>query len=236
MDEVERWEALLRSASPERDAQPGRICELCVETLDVSGAGITMVTATGNRGVVCATDDRAARIEDLQITVGAGPCVDAVASGGPVLLPDLDNTEDVDLARWAGFAADIRRDGVRAIFAFPLQIGAVTLGALDLHRDRPGVLTDRQLAGALLAADAAAMALLHLNTDQGDAFARDTATGTDYRLEIHQATGMVAEQLGIKLDNAMLRLRARAFADGRSLAAISADVVARRLRFTSEDL
>lgn len=195
-----------------------------------------MVTETGNRGVVCSTDDRAAQIEDLQVTIGVGPCIDAVTSGGPVLLADFDHPGDVDLSRWPSFADDVRRGGVRAVFAFPLRIGAITLGALDLYRDRPGGLSAGQLAAALLAADAAAIALLHVTTDSRDMFAADPVTGADYRLQIHQATGMVAVQLDVNLDEALLRLRGRAFLEGRSLAQISDDVVARRLRFTPEDI
>jgi hypothetical protein len=235
VDDLRRWAELLSSATVETSAQPERICELCVRMLEVSGAGITMVTGTGNRGVVCATDDRAARIEDLQLTVGVGPCIDAMASRGPVLLPDLDDPGDVDTSRWLGFTDDVRRAGVQAVFAFPLLIGAITLGAIDLYRDSPGDLSAGQLAGALLAADTAAVALLHINTGSDDAFAANPETGADFRLQVHQATGMVAEQLGVGVDAALLRLRGHAFASGRALSEISDDVITRRIRFTSEE-
>lgn len=95
-----------------------------------------MLTEAGNRGTVCATDERAAGIEDLQLTTGVGPCIDAVTSGSPVLIADLDRSEGVDLARWAPLG-DLPASGVRVLFAFPLRIGAITVGALDLYRDTP---------------------------------------------------------------------------------------------------
>ncbi|MGB0094384.1 MAG: ANTAR domain-containing protein [Solirubrobacteraceae bacterium] len=48
--------------------------------------------------------------------------------------------------------------------------------------------------------------------------------------EVHQATGMISVQLGVSMDEAFVRLRAHAFAAGRSLKAVAGDVVARRLR------
>jgi hypothetical protein len=54
---------------------------------------------------------------------------------------------------------------------------------------------------------------------------------SDSRPEIHQATGMISVQLGVGIAEAFSRLRARAFAQGRPLSELAADVVARRRRF-----
>lgn len=215
---------------------PLRICRQCVRTLAVDGAGIAMVTATGNRGVVCSTNEAAARIEDLQFTLGEGPCVDAVNEGGPVLLPDLEDVDVVGSGRWPAFLAGARTAGVRAVFAFPLRVGAIRLGVLDLHRTEPGELTAEQLRAGLVAADAAAMALLHQAGDgRPDPFADDLAGGSTYHLQVHQATGMVQVQLGVPTEQALLILRARAFASGTPLHELAAAVVDRRLRFSPED-
>ena len=228
------WARLLAGAGSERAAQPRRICDLCVEMLGVTGAGISLFTDAGNTGVVCATDDVAARIEDLQVTLGEGPCVDAVRSAGPVLVPDLDQPDDVTVSRWPAFMEGAGAAGVRAVFAFPLRIGAIGLGAIDLYRTSRGELDADQLAGALMAADAAALALLDLDP-AGDAFADDHTARSTYHLQVHQATGMVQAQLDVTTDAAFAMLRARAFASGRSLVDVATDVVERRLRFTPED-
>jgi hypothetical protein len=203
--------------------------------LGVSGAGISMVTVTGNRGVVCATDDISARIEDLQFMLGVGPCMDAVGAGSPVLVADLRDAGDLLTDRWPGFMTDDAVADVRAVFAFPLQIGVIAVGTLDLYRSEPGDLTADQLAGALIAADAAALALLHLDAGSGLEYADEPTSYTGYQMEVHQATGMVQVQLGITTEEAFLALRARAFANERPLADIATDVVARRLRFARED-
>ncbi|MDQ1698252.1 MAG: hypothetical protein QOG34_115 [Frankiaceae bacterium] len=234
-DERERWARLLATSGPERAAQPLRICELCVTTSSVTGAGIAMVTADGHRGVVCATDAVSAKIEDLQLTLGEGPCIDAASSGAPVLLPDLDDADDVTVERWPEFMSAAAGAGVRAVFALPLRVGAISVGVIDLYRDRPGELGATELQAALLAADAAALALLYLDTDGTGAFADDERSRASYQMQVHQATGIVMAQAGVTIDQAFLMLRARAFADGCSLADLATDVVARRVRFALED-
>jgi hypothetical protein len=235
VDDQRGWAGLLAEAAREGASQPQRICQLCVSMLGVTGAGISMVTTTGNRGVVCATDDISAQIEDLQFTLGEGPCIDAVHAGAPVLVPDLSEPGDIIVERWPAFMEGAATVGVKAVFAFPLRIGAIGVGALDLYRNRAGELDAGQLPAALMAADAAALALLHLDASGQYAFSEDVDTRSTFQLQVHQATGMVQVQLGVTTEEAFLMLRARAFANGRPLVELATDVVARRLSFSTED-
>jgi hypothetical protein len=232
------WARLLADTVGVGPGQPERISHLCVARLGVSGAGISIVTPTGNHGVVCATDDVAARVEDLQVTLGEGPCVDAVRTGGQVLIDDLGVLVPGAIGRWPAFAESAAAVGVRAVFAFPLRIGPVGLGALDLYRDRPGDLPAEYVQAALMAADAAAHAVLRLDsggTEGIEPFTDDCAARSSYLMHVHQATGMVQVQMGVSTGDALLMLRARAFVTGRTLSDIGSDVVARRLRFSAEE-
>jgi GAF domain/ANTAR domain len=221
---------------PAEGAERSRhICQLCAQLLGVNGAGISMVTATGNRGVVCATDEVSARIEDLQFTLGEGACVEAVRSGAPVMVNDLHKPGDVAVERWPAFMEGAAAVGVRAVFALPLRIGGISVGALDLYRDRPGKLTAGQLSAALAAANAAAVALLQLGSGYPNSFADDTDGRAAYQMQVHQASGMVKVQAGVTIDEAFLMLRAHAFATGRPIADVAKDVVERRLRLPAED-
>lgn len=235
MSNRQEWLRLLEQMPDDGVTRPEHICRSCVAHLAISGAGIALVTAERNRGVVCATDEAAARIEELQFDLGEGPCVDAVMAGGPVLIPDLDHSSGVDPARWPMFRDASRAAGVRAVFAFPLRIGGITVGVLDLYRDTPGDLDDDVLAMALLAADSAALALLELDVSGGSLFDGDDSVRSTFRLEVHQATGIVQVQLGVSAEVALVMLRARAFASGRPVAEVARDVVAHRLRFNQED-
>src|SRR5882757_8563385 len=158
VNERDEWAQQLADALAEPASQPKRICDLCVSVLGVSGAGVAMVTKAGNRGVVCATDDVSARIEELQFSLGEGPCVEAVTTGVPVLIADLLEPNGASVDRWPVFMEGAEAAGVRAVFAFPLRIGAIIVGALDLYKDRPGELDGDQLPAALMAADVAALA------------------------------------------------------------------------------
>ena len=51
---------------------------------------------------------------------------------------------------------------------------------------------------------------------------------------LYQAQGMVMVQLGVRLGEAMARLRAHAFAENRPLGEVAADVVARRLALQAD--
>lgn len=190
-----------------------------------------MVTSTSNRGVVCATDDVAEQIESLQLSLGEGPCVDAAAHRGPVMVADIDEP-GLEVDRWPSFVAKAADVGVRAVFAMPLRIGAITVGALDLYRAQPGGLSDTELTFALMAADAAALSLLYLDRD-GQAI--DDGLTEFREATIHQAAGMVSVQLAVPIEEAFLMLRARAYALDRPLNEVARDVVERRLRFSPEE-
>jgi len=234
MAERDFWLEILRGDDITADQRPQRLAEKCVELLGVTGAGISIVSDTGNRAVVCASDDVSARIEELQVTLGEGPCVDSVDRGGPILVRDLSDHHDLSVERWPSFMRAAYDDGVRAVFAFPMRIGALGIGALDLYRTTPGALSEDELSGALVAAEVAGVAVLGLRPDAGAAPVKDWETGA-YLAQVHQATGMVMVQLGVSVDQAFLLLRARAFATGRPLRDLAADIVQRRLRFSQED-
>jgi hypothetical protein len=192
------------------------------------------VTATGHGGTITATDGPAAVMEDLQATLGEGPCVDASHDGHPVLQSDLVAT---GAARWPGFTAAALEAGIAAVFAFPLQVGAIRLGTLALYRDTTGPLDRPRLAEALAFAEAATTILLHLQdrVPSGQPLHPELAEAIESRREVHQATGMITVQAGVGLAEAMLLLQAYAYSSERSLLDVAKDVVARQLRFPPED-
>lgn len=211
---------------------PDVLCELCRQSLPVTGAGLSWMTDAGHGGVVAATDGAAETLEELQFTLGEGPSVDACRDGRPVLQPDLAATAPT---RWPGFGPAVLDAGIAAVFAFPLQVGWVRLGVLDLYRDTPGNLDDAQLSEALALADAALALLLDLRDLAPEQETRpDQADPVGQRPEIHQATGMVAVQAAVGLAEALLLLRGHAFSTERTVVEVARDVVGRRLRFGAE--
>ncbi|MGI9155397.1 MAG: GAF domain-containing protein [Marmoricola sp.] len=121
---------------------PHRLVMACMQAVPVTGVGLALMTDAGPAGTVAISDDRAGTMEDLQFTLGEGPCVESSNTGRPVLQPDLAGTGP---RRWPGFSAGALEAGIRAVFALPLRMGGIRLGVLDLYRDKPGELSDRQL-------------------------------------------------------------------------------------------
>jgi GAF domain/ANTAR domain len=214
-----------------------RLCARCVEQLPIDAAALSVMTTKGHRGIVCATSELATRLEDVQFTVGEGPGVEAFMRQAPVLVEDIRDSGVHDLS--PGFAESAAHAGIGSVFAFPLQIGAIALGTLTLYGMAPARLSEPDLAAALTIADQAAGVLLDLlagGVYAGAGDGPDGRVGADfYRAEVYQASGMVMIQLGVSIEEAMVRLRAVAFADGRPIGEVARDVVSGSLRFPAGD-
>lgn len=227
----ERRERILGLLRPDADTpfDAAHLGLVCAEVTDLTGAGLMLMSGDIPRGSVASTDSVSAVIEDLQFTLGEGPCIDAYRQDRPILEPDLAAPATV---RWVAFSPPAVAAGVRAVFGFPLQVGSVRLGALNLYRDRPGDLNPDQHADSLVMAAVAAEALLVMQANAAPGvLAAELEDGTGLHYVVHQAAGMASAQLNVSVAQALIRLRGYAFGHGRPLKAVAEDVVARRLRF-----
>jgi hypothetical protein len=149
-----------------------------------------------------------------------------------VLVADLTSHA---MDRWPLYAPAVHQDGLRAVFAFPLQVGAARLGVMDVFRERAGPLTEYQLGTAFRVADIIVETLLDRQEDRGrQGIADGLVWSVGNRAQLFQAQGMVMVQLGVPLGEAMVRMRAYAFAENLRLDDVARDVVNRTLRFDEE--
>ncbi len=219
-----------------------RVCSVAVAEIGVDGAGITVMGSldgglNGARDQLAATDGLARRLEDLQLTAGEGPCLDAYRRGRPVLVDDL----AAESSRWLGFGPEAVLVGAAALFSLPLQVGAIRLGTLDLHRGTPGELSVGQLADALTLASLATEVLLELAKQPDHAVGDDAGREADIaavplagwlpdvHADVHVAAGMLSVRDGGDVTAALLRLRAHAFAHGQPLHQVARRVITRDL-------
>jgi hypothetical protein len=209
------------------DASLDWLCRICAKELGMSGAAVALIPATDDPGNIAASDERASFVVDLQFTSGEGPTIDAHRDRRPVLVPEL-----ATAIRWPAFAPEAVAAGVAAVFALPLQIGAARFGVLTFCRDRPGPLEEGALADALAMADMACEITLCLQAQVPPGSLHDVfETLARERTVVYQATGMIFVQLGVSPEEAIVILRARAYAAGRPVDEVAADVVARRFHF-----
>jgi hypothetical protein len=209
-----------------------RLCAAAARTVPASGVGVSVMSEERIQGVAAASDPVSETLEELQFALGEGPCIDAFASRRVVLEPDLGNGSS---ACWLAYAPAAQAQGVGAVFAFPLQVGAARLGVMDVYRHSPGLLSEESLAQAVTFAEVAVEMLLDA---QGHAVVGEVAEGLDRALDSHyviyQAQGMTMVDLGASLADALARMRAHAYAHERSLQEIARDIVAGRLHLTPD--
>jgi hypothetical protein len=212
-------------------AEETRLASLCtaaVGSTGVSACGVTLMTKVGQGITAHATDDRARAVEDLQHTLGEGPVVDAAVSGASVLVPDLTDRATPAFERWSTFARDAVELGVEAAFAFPLLLGTSCVGALGLYRTAAGPLSAAQESEGWLSAGTVAMTLAEGTRGLPKGPGLDPMT-------VHQAAGMVMMQLDVPIDQALLRMRATAYAEGLTVDELADAIVARRRRLSKEE-
>lgn len=234
-------------------ARGDRLCAACVPTLAVTEAALTVAMPDGRWEVLGAAGVTAARFADAQAATGEGPGPDAHRSAVPVRVRSL--TATLAVGRWPLLAQWSRVEQVDAVSSFPLRLGAIRVGFLDLFGMDGTPLTVTKYVDAMNVADLITTLLLTTlqpprpatgvdgDEPRNDMTAVAGVTPVDGMAlgpwweqrvssrEIHQATGMIAVQLDCSAAAAYSRLVGHAFGSGRALADIAADVVARRLRF-----
>ncbi|NNH72234.1 ANTAR domain-containing protein [Nocardia uniformis] len=249
------------AVDPARPVRGDRLCAACVRTLPVTDAALTVAMPDGRWEVLGAAGATAAWFADAQAASGEGPGPDAHGSGMPVRVRRF--TEALTAGRWPLLAQWSRVDRVDSISSFPLRLGAIRVGFLDLFGSSETPLDVTGYVDAMNIADVITTLLstalmppgrtAGLDDDVlvGGVPPIDGVTAVDgvavdgvalgpwweqpvSSREIHQATGMIAVQLDCTAAVAYSRLVGHAFASGHALADIAAEVVARRLRFPPE--
>jgi hypothetical protein len=204
---------------------PARFCHGAADILGVEGVGIAVMSEGKHLGTVCSTAP-ASRAEALQFDLGEGPCLDAHLLRRAVLVPDLATVND-----WPAFRPAALEAGVRGAFSYPLEVGRVQLGALSLYREESGPLSPEQHDDASLLARFGVELLLSVPDARAEGEFPALRTALDVQeWEVHQATGMVAAQAGVDVEDAFAMLRGHAYAVSRPLREVAKDVVSRLVR------
>jgi hypothetical protein len=210
-------------------SRSGSLCSVAAEFTDLSGAGIALVSTGRQYTSLCTSNAVARKLMDLEFTVGEGPCVDACLSQFAIDEVDLIGSND---RRWTAYGPSATDAGAHAVFGFPVRIGAIRLGALSLYRDRPGPLSASQLSDAYLMASVIGRAVLSMQAGASrESFSSELEREANFDFSVHQAAGMVAVQASMTVGDALVALRAHAFATNTTLSELAIRVVIRKTSF-----
>jgi GAF domain-containing protein len=213
-------------------AAADQLCQACVDLLEIDGASISLMYDGTTRGTFGSSGEMSRKLDELQFTYGEGPCLDAVRDGVPMLVADFNDAAE---ERWPAFSSALLKSGVCAVFSLPIAVAHDHVGALDLFRRESGPMSPESLAGGLLAADLASLPLLDLmNADVDWDGAAQGDDGWDQlasleRVEVYQATGMIIGALSVGPAEALVRLRAHAFALDMTASEVAWAIVERRI-------
>lgn len=205
-------------------------CVAAADRLGMTGACLVVADAAGAGVPRYASGELGTRLTQLGVTVGEGPVAEVLDTGIPVFAADL--TSRASQRRWPLFTPLAVAEGVSACYALPLVLGAIRVGVLTLYGIEARDVGPDRLGEAILYADLVLYLLIAEQEGRDHGWPENEFPVA--APEVHQATGMVAAQLDIGIEDAFARLRARAFADGRGLTDVAADVVARKLRFEQD--
>jgi GAF domain-containing protein len=242
----EQFDALVpvdqRVAPPDMRHFPAQLCRAAVAVLPIDAAAVSAWLGPEVAVPVGASDDEASTAEQLQFTLGEGPCMQASTTGIPLLAADLESPSGPAWRDWPTYAAEVLRwTPFRAVFCFPLVVAGLTVGSLSLYRRRPGeALLDADLAdidhivGRVTSALLESEVLTSPVTDPEYGWL--DAPPARRRHQVWVAQGITMQETGLNARQALSSLRGNAYAVDRSIDEIGEDIVSGRLSPLGLDL
>lgn len=185
-----------------------------------AGAGVSLIHES-RRISVGATDMLVSTADDLQYSLGEGPCLTAWSARTAVTVEDT--TSDPRFPRWSGAAAEA---GVRSCISVPLLRGRDSIGAMKAYSTLPGAFDEVDRARLTRLSVAASALLGHVQTSE-----TTTRISSELRRSLRSrdvvgiAKGILMQREGLTETEALTVLTARARATGIPFAQLTADIV-----------
>ena len=179
----------------------------CVTLLDVSAAGVMLVSPKGGLGLVASSSEAMRLLELFELQAQEGPCLDAFRAGQPVEHENL----QAGSGRWPSFSTAALKAGFQSAVALPLRLRDATLGALNLLSVRQTPMVEADIIVARAFADLASVSIVqHRTATEAQRLNEQLSAALTSRVVIEQAKGVIAERAGIDLAEAFSRLRRHA--------------------------
>lgn len=204
-----------------------RLMEQALDLLEVDAAALVLENARGELELVASSNQGAGFVELVQLDAGDGPCIEAFRTGDPIAVGDVESEGH----RWEEHRSATLREGFRAVHAVPLRVGSRAIGSMGLFRRQQGVLSEADAAVARALADIGSIAILQERSlRESEVVTEQLRRALESRVAIEQAKGVIAEALGIGMDEAFRVLRSYARDRNASLHEVARQVAERTLR------
>ena len=204
----------------------GGLVEQCAEILDVEAAGLMLVDVAGDLQLIASTSEDTGLVELMQLSAGAGPCVDCFVTGRPVSIADIETSG----VQWPDFAGEALKRGFRSVHATPMRLRSQVIGTLNLFGAQTGELNSADIAVAQALADVATIAVLQeKSARETTVVAGQLQHALNSRIVIEQAKGVLSQTADMSMEDAFKALRSYARSHNLSLNLVAQGVVDRRI-------
>lgn len=191
-----------------------------VEIFGLEAAGLTLAEAgePTSVGFPPGTD----ALERVGTEHRAGPCVEALRTGEPLAIADINAYAD----RWPGFCAAARDRGLGSALVLPLRLGGESLGVVALYAAERREWSPEDQQAAVVLADVVTAHLIHTSRlRRQEQLTEQLQTALESRTVIEQAKGVVAATHQISVDEAFERIRRHARSHQVSVRAVADAIV-----------
>jgi GAF domain-containing protein len=187
----------------------------------VDGTALMLVDRDQVLRNLAASDRRAGLLEELQVTHGEGPCIDAFDDKQPVAADDL-GRED----RWPAFSADAARRRLVAVLASPIPYSEQAVGVVAVFAGQPHPWTGAEREAIVAFTELVALLILNaMEASERGRLAAELQVALDSRVVIEQAKGVLVGRHGLTTRQAFERLRRQARDQRRPLSEVARAVV-----------
>jgi transcriptional regulator with GAF, ATPase, and Fis domain len=200
-------------------------CDRAVEVLAVDGAVITLTVDGSPLALVAAAGQSDAA--EMLLAIDRTPCAESIETGSVIT---YDHRRPSDAVRFPVFSTAATSVGLLHSMATPLRHGEGVIGMLSLMRlhDRP--FDERSAQPARQLAEVIVAGIVHAEALRAAIAVREQLEhALKARVVIEQAKGMVAADLGISVDEALVLIRTFSRSQHLRLADVSGDIVSRKL-------
>ncbi|HWD63069.1 MAG TPA: GAF and ANTAR domain-containing protein [Humibacter sp.] len=198
----------------------------CTEILDAQAGGLMLAQPGEALQLVASTSERVELVEVMQLSAGAGPCLDCYRIGESIDVPDI----AVTTSTWPEFAAIALQHGFHSVHATPLRLRGDVIGTMNLFRTFAGAFPSADADVAQALADVATIGILHERiSSQTGLVVSQLQHALDSRILIEQAKGVLAQSASLGMDDAFGMLRRYARSHAITLRAVASGVVDRTI-------